>query len=86
MKRDEVTNTEVDAGHYAQMQAYDDTDRDHDTNERDPRPVEDHDCVGDECRDMLCVLERTVARQREEREERRAWDEYKRSQRDEEAS
>lgn len=46
-----------------------------------------HDCTGSTCDDLLCVLERTVAAQKQwEREEQKEWDVFKRGQRDEEAS
>ena len=53
----------------------------------EPVTVRPHTCTSpDPAKCLFCALDAVIAQQQDEREERRAWDEYKASQRDEEAS
>lgn len=59
---DAGSRTEHDAGRYDRATAEPLDDRDHDTpSHADPAP---HDCTGPTCRNLLCVLDQTIARQK----------------------
>lgn len=82
--KDTTSRTEAQAATSARNDTWPDDNRDHDL----PGPVtlDDHTatCTDEDCERLLCVLNRVVAEQRAAREEQRAWDDYKWSQRDEE--
>lgn len=84
MMRDHSSNTEDQAGISARLDAYQVDDRDRD----EPSNAADHNCrdipFPEDC--WGCMAFVRAAELQDAREEQRTWDEYKRSQRDEEAS
>ena len=89
--RDWMTGSELDAAINAQQQAWPDdnrpSDRDLALDALEPTPARTHTHTSpDPEKCLFCALDAAIAAQQDRREEQRAWDEYKASQRDEEAS